>query len=208
MVKATYSISHYNRACIWSVHSSHRIFREGTSGWGSNNFSHSHWISSCTNFIHSFHFISQHWATMPEKSGPLKASSEIYSVRIQNKSSGIFNLRLYTSNGLASLHIFYMCFTRHSILSLFYNLLFCFVLFLTHNQDRETIVRMTKPFAGRRRDWFCMLYLYSAEKIGVWYRKGVFRHSQHINKREVVLWTAELTKPLAPVAEFLLGLCP
>lgn len=121
MIKATYSISHYNRACIWSVHSSHRIFREGTSGWGSNNFSRSHWISSCMNFIHSFHFISQHWATMPEKSGPLKASSETYSVRIQNKSSGIFKVTNCTWDfTLAMVWLHYIFFTCVSPATLYY----------------------------------------------------------------------------------------
>lgn len=59
--------------------------------------------------------------------------------------------------------------------------LYCF--YLTHNQETETAIKMTKALAGRRRDCLCSQYLYSAEKIGVWYRKGAFRHGCHINKR-------------------------
>lgn len=86
-IKATYSISHCNRfgAWVWSVQSSHHIYREGPSGWGSINFSHSHWISSCMKSIHRLNFTSHNWATAPQKAGPL----EVPSMRKQNKSSDI-----------------------------------------------------------------------------------------------------------------------
>lgn len=184
-------LSRYNRlgACIWSVHSSQlrggKLLAEGFS----NKFNHSHWISNCTNTIHRFHFISQHYweISTSEKSGPLKVLSETYPVTTENKCSDISKVTNCTWGFILAMvwlhYTFFTCVFPVTLCYLYYAICCLYCFYLTYNQQRETAVRLTKALIGRRRAVFTSSFCTTLRKIGVWYRKGAFRHGCHVNKR-------------------------
>lgn len=159
----------------------------GTSGWGNNKFNHSHWISNCTNTMCRFHFLSQCWASTSEKSGPLKVLSETYPVTTENKRSNICKVTNCTWGFIFEMvwlhYTFFTCVFPVTLCYLYYAICCLYCFYLTYNQQRETAIRMTKALIGRRRAVFTPSFCTTLRKIGVWCRKGAFRHGCHRNKR-------------------------
>lgn len=141
-------------------------YEEGTSGCGNNKFSHSHWISSCMNPKHRFHRTEK---LHLRNEALWKVAAAACTVRTQSISSDVSKLTNHTQDfTLATVwphYLFLTCICPITLSYIAQFVVFSVGIFLTHNQERESVTRMSIDLAGGRRD--CILYLYDAEKIGV-----------------------------------------